>query len=91
MTVQEWIDGYGSAWEARDPEAAGALFTEGAVYRDHPLGEPHTGRDGVRSYWGASRQPRTRFAAGLARRLPPPTGATPRSSSGSRCSTAAPR
>ena len=51
MTVQEWIEGYGRSWEERDPDAAAALFTEGSVYRDHPLGEPHHGRQGVHSYW----------------------------------------
>jgi hypothetical protein len=51
MTVQEWIAGYRRAWEERDAEAAGELFTENAIYRDQPLDEPHTGRDGVRAYW----------------------------------------
>lgn len=51
MTVQDWIDGYIRAWEQRDADAAAELFTQDAVYRDHPFGEQHTGRDGVRSYW----------------------------------------
>ena len=51
MTVQEWIDAYGRAWETRDADAAAALFTPNALYRDHPLGPPHVGEDGVRSYW----------------------------------------
>jgi ketosteroid isomerase-like protein len=51
MTVQEWIAGYGRAWEERDAEAAGELFTENAIYRDQPLGEAHAGREGVREYW----------------------------------------
>ena len=51
MTVQEWIDAYGRAWEERDADAAAAIFTEDAIYRDHPLGPPHESRDGVRSYW----------------------------------------
>jgi hypothetical protein len=51
MTIQEWIDAYGQAWEKRDADAAGDLFTEDAVYRDHPLEEPHNGREGVRTYW----------------------------------------
>ena len=53
MTVQEWIDAYGRAWEERDAEAAANLFTSNAVYRDHPLGSPHLGQDGVRSYWSS--------------------------------------
>ena len=51
MTVQEWIDAYGRAWEERDADAAAAIFTDDAIYRDHPLGPPHEGSDGVRSYW----------------------------------------
>jgi SnoaL-like domain len=51
MTVQDWLDGYRRAWEGKDAEAAAALFTADAVYQDHPLTEPHLGRDGVRAYW----------------------------------------
>ena len=51
MSVQEWIDAYGRAWETRDADAAAELFTADSVYRDHPLGPPHLGQDGVRSYW----------------------------------------
>ena len=51
MTVQEWVDGYGRAWTDRDPDAAAALFTEDATYRDHPTAEAHQGPDGVRAYW----------------------------------------
>jgi hypothetical protein len=51
VNVQEWIDAYGRAWEARDADAAQALFTEDAIYRDHPLQPAHVGHDGVRSYW----------------------------------------
>ena len=51
MTAQEWIDGYGQAWRDKDADAAAQLFTEGAVYRDEPFGEPYRGRDGVEAYW----------------------------------------
>ena len=51
MTVQEWLDGYLRAWEEKDADAAAALFTEDASYRDNPFEEPHLGQDGVRSYW----------------------------------------
>ncbi len=51
MTVQQWVDAYAQAWRDRDADAAAALFTEDAVYRDHPLQEPHRGSGGVRSYW----------------------------------------
>ena len=51
MTVEEWAQAYGRAWEERDAEAAAALFTEDAEYRAHPFMEPNRGRDGVRAYW----------------------------------------
>jgi len=51
MSVQEWIDAYERAWETRDADAAAEIFTPDAVYRDHPLGPPHLGQEGVRSYW----------------------------------------
>ena len=50
-TVQEWLDGYRSAWEGRDPDAAARLFTEDASYRTTPYEEPFRGCDGVRAYW----------------------------------------
>ena len=51
MTVQEWLDRYRAAWEARDPDAAAALFTEDALYREQPYEEPFVGPAGVRDYW----------------------------------------
>ena len=50
MTREEWIEAYGRAWKAREPDAA-ALFTEDAVYRAHPFREPHRGTEGIRAYW----------------------------------------
>lgn len=49
--IDDWIAAYGRVWEERDADGAAALFSDNAVYRDHPLGEPHTGHDGVRAYW----------------------------------------
>jgi hypothetical protein len=49
--VDDWIASYGRAWEERDADAAAALFSSDAVYRDHPLGPPHLGSAGVRTYW----------------------------------------
>jgi SnoaL-like domain len=49
--IDEWIAAYGRAWEERDAEAAAALFSDDSIYRDHPLGPPHLGADGVRKYW----------------------------------------
>lgn len=51
MTTAEWLEGYRVAWETRDPEAAAALFTDDARYREEPYAEPFVGRDGVRDYW----------------------------------------
>ncbi len=51
MTVQEWIDDYIRAWKEKDADAAAELFSENSTFRNHPFGEPHTGRDGVRSFW----------------------------------------
>jgi uncharacterized protein (TIGR02246 family) len=51
MTVSEWIEAYGHAWRERDAEAAASLFTDDAVYRSHPLREPHRGRGAIREYW----------------------------------------
>ncbi len=47
----KWLDGYRLAWETRDPDAAAALFTEDASYREQPYAEPFAGREGVRQYW----------------------------------------
>lgn len=49
--VQDWLDGYSRAWEGRDPDAAAALFSPDAVYREQPYEDPYRGRDGVREYW----------------------------------------
>jgi uncharacterized protein (TIGR02246 family) len=54
MTVAEWIEAYGRAWRDRDADAAASLFTDDAVYRSHPLREPHRGRDAIREYWAGA-------------------------------------
>jgi SnoaL-like domain len=50
-TLQQWLDDYGAAWEARDPEAAARLFTASATYQETPHAEPFIGREGVAGYW----------------------------------------
>ena len=40
----EWLDAYGSAWEARDERAFSALFAADAVYRWGPFSDPLRGR-----------------------------------------------
>jgi uncharacterized protein (TIGR02246 family) len=54
LTAEEWIEAYGRAWRERDADAAAALFTGDAVYRSHPLREPHRGRDAIRDYWSGA-------------------------------------
>jgi nuclear transport factor 2 (NTF2) superfamily protein len=51
VTPDEWLARYRSAWIARDPEAAAALFTEDATYLEQPYGEAFVGQRGVRDYW----------------------------------------
>jgi uncharacterized protein (TIGR02246 family) len=51
MTVDEWVEAYRRAWEARDADAAAALFTEDSEYRTGPFYEPYSGQEGVRAYW----------------------------------------
>lgn len=41
-----WLEGYGGAWEAGDPEAAAGLFTDDATYRETPFEEPMRGSAG---------------------------------------------
>lgn len=49
--LTEWLDAYGSAWEARDPEAAAELFAEEAVYHWGPFGRRLRGRVMIREAW----------------------------------------
>lgn len=51
MSVDAWVEAYRVAWETKDSEAAAALFTEDAGYRDNIFEEPHRGRTGVEAYW----------------------------------------
>ncbi len=51
MRLDDWIEGYGRAWEERDPKAAAELFSPDATYRSNIYEEPHKGRKGIESYW----------------------------------------
>lgn len=48
---QKWLDAYGRAWEARDPLAAAALYTESGSYQVTPFVEPLLGRQAILEYW----------------------------------------
>jgi hypothetical protein len=51
LTVADWLAEYRRAWMERDPDAAAALFTDDALYREQPYDEPFVGPAGVRDYW----------------------------------------
>jgi ketosteroid isomerase-like protein len=51
--VTRWLDDYKAAWEHRDAEAAGRLFTQDARYFETPFSSPFIGSAGVRDYWSA--------------------------------------
>jgi SnoaL-like domain len=51
LTVSGWLAEYRRAWIERDPDAAAALFTDDALYREQPYDEPFVGPSGVRDYW----------------------------------------
>ena len=65
MTVDEWAERYGRAWEDADEDAIAALFTEDAVYRSAPFREPFRGESELRAYWrrgaGVQKQVRVRM------------------------------
>lgn len=58
-SVEAWVEAYRQAWESRDPDAAAALFTEDATYRDRIFDEPHRGPDGVAAYWANVTRPQS--------------------------------
>jgi hypothetical protein len=51
--LKRWLDDYKAAWENRDAEAAGGLFTKDARYFETPFASPFLGSAGVRDYWKA--------------------------------------
>lgn len=63
-TFREWVQSYGKAWEGRDPESAGKLFTRDALYYWTPFDEPKTGREGIAAAWreATSRQRNVQFS-----------------------------
>jgi hypothetical protein len=51
MNHQDWLERYRHAWIERDANAAAALFTEDAIYREQPFEEPFAGLEAIRRYW----------------------------------------
>ena len=49
--VENWLARYGQAWETADPDAAAALFSQDATYRETPFDEVMEGREAIRRYW----------------------------------------
>lgn len=58
-SLDEWIEEYRLAWENMDADAAAALFTPDATYRDNIFEDPHRGQEGVRSYWESVTAPQS--------------------------------
>jgi hypothetical protein len=49
--ANNWLDGFKHAWESRNLEAARALFTPDARYRERRFGDPLLGYQSLESYW----------------------------------------
>ena len=49
--LESWLQKYGAAWEARDPAAAGKLFSPDATYHEMPFDAPKQGRAAIEEYW----------------------------------------
>jgi hypothetical protein len=50
-SFRSWLEAYGAAWVARDPEASAALFEEDGTYQVTPFLEPIRGRRAILEYW----------------------------------------
>ena len=46
-----WLERYRRAWIERSADDAARLFTEDAIYREHPFQTPFAGRQAIRRYW----------------------------------------
>ena len=49
--LQAWLNAYQRAWETRDAQAVGEIFSEDATYHENPFGPPMRGRAAIREYW----------------------------------------
>ncbi len=66
VTIANWVERYGRAWETADEELIISLFTEDVSYRSSPFREPYRGHDELRAYWrrGAGNQRETHVLMG---------------------------
>jgi hypothetical protein len=48
---RRWLEAYGRAWEARDPQAAAEHFAQDGTYQVTPFVEPLRGRQAILEYW----------------------------------------
>lgn len=48
---QQWLDHYGNAWAAGDPDAALQLFSPDAAYYETPFDAPMVGAAAIHRYW----------------------------------------
>ena len=63
---QLWLERYGQAWMAGDPDAAVQLFSADAAYYEEPFADPMVGSEAIHRYWtegGKNGQADTAFAA----------------------------
>ena len=51
QSVQKWLDLYGDAWTAGNPEHIIRLFSPSATYRETPFDDVMAGREAIRQYW----------------------------------------
>ncbi len=47
VDFKQWIDRYGAAWQAKDSDAFGALFSNTALYYWTPFEEPKSGTEEI--------------------------------------------
>jgi hypothetical protein len=51
QAFDDWLDSYGRAWEARNPQAAADLYAEDGTYQVTPFLEPMRGKPAILEYW----------------------------------------
>jgi len=51
MAFEQWLERYGEAWVAGDPDAVVELFSANAAYYETPFDAPMVGAGAIRQYW----------------------------------------